>query len=91
MKIHPWLPQANTSQRPARAEGLVTEKLFSTADSAHVPSQCSELLAHPNKHKAELSSPAPTQPQGRELHSGVRVILASIEFDTHSHPGVRLR
>lgn len=27
MKIHSWLPQANlfTSQRPAQAEGLVTE------------------------------------------------------------------
>lgn len=47
MKIHSWLPGANlfNSQRPAQAEGLVTESALQHRGQRPPPSQCSQLLA----------------------------------------------
>lgn len=67
MKIHSWLPQADlfTSQRPAQAEGLVTEcssaprTAPSSLPSAHSSTSRDQ---HLSKHKAWPCSAPPTQP-----------------------------
>lgn len=60
MKIHSWLPQANlcTSQRPAQAEGLVTESDIQHRGQHPPLFQCSQLQAQ---------GPAPQQTQGMAL------------------------